>query len=96
MGELNMEKCHHCGEEYDILKLDVKYCIECGKCGDFECSAKSRVVKDFKFKDEKGAFVKCSGCDEKIYEEIMIYKCPNCKKELKHKSKIPFWGYLRK
>lgn len=91
-----MEKCPYCGEEYDILTLGVKYCIECGECRKIECSSKSRVVRDFKFKDKIGAFVKCSGCDEKIYKETMVYKCPNCKKEIKRKSSIAFWGYLRK
>ncbi|MDD5417671.1 MAG: hypothetical protein PHW96_02165 [Candidatus Nanoarchaeia archaeon] len=92
-----MEKCEYCKKEYDIFKIkNIKYCVECKKCNKTECIPNSRVVRDFSQKDDKGAFVKCKDCNEKIYEETMIHTCPHCKKEIKNVFPISFRPLIRK
>ncbi|MDD5417670.1 MAG: hypothetical protein PHW96_02160 [Candidatus Nanoarchaeia archaeon] len=43
------------------------------------------------FIDYKGAaFVKCKGCDEKLYEQKLVYKCPHCDSKISRTTYIFF------
>ncbi|MDD5417669.1 MAG: hypothetical protein PHW96_02155 [Candidatus Nanoarchaeia archaeon] len=135
-----MVKCPRCNEEFDLMSVKERYCVECKKCNKTECQNhpfsvdsyefydKDRIThtefydKDNRLKDKdevldairatygyidkksklafidyKGAaFVKCKECDEKIYEQVSVHKCPNCNEEIRHTLPISFHVYTRK
>lgn len=74
-------------------KIDLKKYREYKQSFEISCKNKDYILRQNKIfvsgeKDEKGYFIKCPNCGEKIYKQKIITSCPLCKNKNKSVSKI--------